>query len=74
MKKSKKRISNSKRLEILYRIKVLENQYKEECREIADQCEAEGYPAHGSNYGLRCEAARELYDEQIDALYDMLGN
>ena len=25
----------------------LEKQYREECHEIAEQCEAEGYPANG---------------------------
>lgn len=51
----------------------LEKQYREECQEIAEQCEAEGYPANGSNYELRCENARKYYDEQIeiiDANYD----
>lgn len=51
----------------------LEKQYREECQEIAEQCEAEGYPSNGSNYELRCESARAYYDEQIadiDANYD----
>lgn len=51
----------------------LEKQYREECKEIAEQCEAEGYPANGSNYELRCAEARKYYDEQfadIDANYD----
>lgn len=51
----------------------LEQQYINECQEIAEQCEAEGYPANGSNYELRCENARKYYDEQIeiiDANYD----
>lgn len=43
----------------------LEKQYREECQEIAEQCEAEGYPSNGSNYELRCENARKYYDEQI---------
>lgn len=43
----------------------LEKQYREECQEIAEQCEAEGYPSNGSNYELRCENARAYYDEQI---------
>ena len=43
----------------------LEEQFADECDEIADQCEAEGYPSHGSNYDLQCEAARQYYDEQI---------
>ena len=44
-----------------------------ECQEIAEQCEAEGYPSNGSNYELRCETARAYYDEQIadiDANYN----
>lgn len=52
----------------------LEKQYREECQEIAEQCEAEGYPSNGSNYELRCESARAYYDEQIayiDAKYDV---
>lgn len=51
----------------------LEKQYREECKEIAEQYEAEGYPANGSNYELRCESARAYYDEQIadiDANYN----
>lgn len=51
----------------------LEKQYREECKEIAEQCEAEGYPANGSNYELRCSEARKYYNEQfadIDANYD----
>ena len=51
----------------------LEKAYQEECEEIAEQCEAEGYPANGSNYELRCADARKYYDEQIkiiDANYD----
>lgn len=43
----------------------LEKQYRDECYEIAEQCEAEGYPSNGSNYELRCENARKYYDEQI---------
>ena len=43
----------------------LEKAYQEECQEIAEQCEAEGYPSNGSNYELRCENARKYYDEQI---------
>lgn len=50
----------------------LEKAYQDECQEIAEQCEAEGYPSNGSNYELRCENARAYYDEQIayiDAKY-----
>ena len=52
----------------------LEQQYRHACEEIAEQCEAEGYPANGSNYELRCSEARKYYDEQIeiiDANYEM---
>lgn len=52
----------------------LEQQYLNECQEIAEQCEAEGYPANGNNYELRCAEARKYYDEQIeniDANYEM---
>lgn len=52
----------------------LEKAYLNECQEIAEQCEAEGYPANGSNYELRCAEARKYYDEQIeiiDANYEM---
>lgn len=51
----------------------LEKQYREECKEIAEQCEAEGYPANGSNYELRCAEVRKYYDhefELIDANYN----
>lgn len=43
----------------------LEKAYQDECQEIAEQCEAEGYPSNGSNYELRCENARKYYKEQI---------
>lgn len=43
----------------------LEEQFADECDEIAAQCEADGYPSHGSNYDLQCESARQYYDEQI---------
>lgn len=52
----------------------LEKAYQDECHEIAEQCEAEGYPVNGSNYELRCSDARKYYDEQIeiiDANYEM---
>lgn len=51
----------------------LETEYALECEEIAVQCVEEGYPSNGSNYELRCEAARRYYDEQIaliDSMYE----
>lgn len=50
-----------------------EAEYTSECAVIAIQCEEEGYPSNGSNYELRCAAARQFYDEQIaliDAKYE----
>lgn len=42
----------------------LYSRYREECTEISRECEAEGYPSHGSNYELRAEA---LYQDYADA-------
>lgn len=69
MKKSCKPITNAKRLCILAQIKALKKDLALECEEIANQCEEEGYPSHGSNYELRCESVREEYWAQIDDLY-----
>lgn len=52
------------------RICQLETEYLAECEKIAEQCEAEGYPANGSNYELRCENARKYYDEQLAIIDD----
>ena len=52
----------------------LEQEYRQECKEIADRCAEEGYSSHGENYELRCENIRQYYDEQIayiDAKYDI---
>lgn len=46
----------------------LEKAYLDECEEIAEQCEAEGYPANGSNYDLRCAETRKYYDKQIEII------
>lgn len=51
----------------------IESAYLDECEEIAEECELEGYPANGSNYELRCSEARKYYDEQlalIDSKYE----
>lgn len=53
----------------------LEEQYLEECADIAEECEAEGYPSFGGNYDLRCAESRKYYDElieEIDSSYDEL--
>lgn len=41
----------------------LYNEYVEACDQIAEECEAEGYPSHGSNYELRVEALQASYPE-----------
>ena len=41
------------------RIKKLQEEFDEECEEIAAECEAEGYPSHGSNYELRVDDLKE---------------
>ena len=46
----------------------LEQEYLDECAEIEEDCIAEGYPANGSNYELRCAEARKYYDEEIAAI------
>ena len=51
--------------ESIDKICELEQQYLDECEEIAAECQEEGYPSHGDNYDLRCESRRALYDEQI---------
>lgn len=46
----------------------LEEQYMNECADISRQCDEEGLPGTGENYDLRCAAARQWYDEQIEAI------
>ena len=46
----------------------LEQAYLDECAEIEEDCIAEGYPANGSNYELRCAEARKYYDEEITVI------
>ena len=54
--------------EDINKICEIEKAYLEECEEIAEQCEAEGYPANGNNYDIRCEEARKYYDEQLEEI------
>lgn len=54
--------------EDIEKICEIERAYLEECAEIEEGCEKEGYPSNGSNYDLRCEAARKYYDEQLDLI------
>lgn len=46
----------------------LEEQYDQDCKEIAAQCAEEGYPENGENYELRCAELRKWYDEQMEAV------
>ena len=39
------------------------NEYHSACEEISAECEAEGYPSHGSNYELRVEELEKLFPE-----------
>lgn len=59
--------------EDIEKICKLEARYLKECDDIAEQCEAEGYPSFGGNYDLRCAESRKYYDElieEIDSKYD----
>ena len=40
--------------------------YTAECDEIAQQCQEEGYPSHGSNYSLRAEQAYRYWMGLVD--------
>ena len=42
------------------------NQYMADKESIAEECEAEGYPSHGSNYELRLENLQKRYPELFD--------
>lgn len=41
----------------------LYDEYLEACEEIARECEAEGYPAHGENYDLRVAQLEKSFPE-----------
>ena len=45
---------------------MLYDQFLSECEEIAEECEAEGYPAQGSNYDLRVEQLMQKYPELFE--------
>lgn len=47
--------------------KLIERLYSDECRQITQECEAEGYPARGANYDLRCE---ELWERMYKDDYE----
>lgn len=41
----------------------LYEEYLTACEVIAEECESEGYPAHGSNYDLRIERLQNDFQE-----------
>lgn len=47
----------------LEEIDDLWREYEDQCEDIADMCEEEGYPRYGSNYELRCSDLRKYYKE-----------
>ena len=58
---------------LLQKQKELEKEQHEEFERIADECEREGYPSHGSNYSLRVEQInREYYQPEFDRIADEL--
>lgn len=58
---------------LLQKQKELEKEQHEEFERIADECEREGYPSHGSNYSLRVEQVnREYYYPAFDHIADEL--
>ena len=44
------------------------DEFRTECEEIAEECEAEGLPANGSTYELRCD---RLYEDYATAYPDV---
>ena len=38
-------------------------EFEAACDKIAEQCSAEGYPSHGSNYELRIQALKEDFQD-----------
>lgn len=43
---------------------IARRMFKEDCEDIAEQCEKEGYPSHGSNYDLRVDNLIKQYQEE----------
>lgn len=51
-------------------LEKLYDEYLEECYEIANQCEEEGYPRCGSNYDLRVSNLQKSYPELFGDDFD----
>lgn len=62
-------IENGFRKEDVQELLYLEKTYRENLIDIAEQCEAEGYPRHGSNFELRANAAYEYYNQEVEHIY-----
>lgn len=71
------RLSNSKRLCDIYNLKLemtkLYEEFEAECEAISEECEADGYPSHGSTYELRAENAWKYYESWIDCLANKIN-
>lgn len=50
---------------------LLWDAFLEECNDIADGCEEEGYPRYGSNYDLRRESLYREYAEMYPDVFTM---
>lgn len=46
------------------------DRYDAECRDIARNCEREGYFSHGENYELRCDQLWDLYRDKYELYLD----
>jgi len=44
--------------------------FREECAQISEQCEEEGYPSCGTNYELRVEGLWERYEQMYPQFFD----
>ena len=63
-------IENGFRKEDVQELLYLEKIYRENLIDIAEQCEADGYPGRGSNFELRANAAYEYYNQEVEHIYD----
>ena len=43
---------------------IARRMFEDDCEDIAEQCEQEGYPSHGSNYDLRVSNLQKEYQEE----------
>ena len=62
-KGEKVKIMNMREWAKAHNLEKTYNEYCLACEEIAAECEAEGYPSHGSNYELRVEELEKSFPE-----------